>query len=1208
MRRIFRFMARPIVWSTGGLLLLLLALYVVCDLLDLTQQRWLVELVVGTPLGIFLIVYWTRRFLVDRRLTRELSAQARKQSVQAGPDALRDLKAVDAEFQHAFAQLNDICKQRGLVGGAAALPWVLVLGPPAVGKTTALNRSGLSFTSRRMQGIGPTRNCTWWLASDAVFLDTAGRYSVVTDDHDEWRAFLHLLGRRRRRAIDAVVLQVGLDELLDRSEMDIEQSARRLRERLDELTQILQVQFPVHLLINKCDLIDGFLEFFAQLSSDERAQAWGFSLDVAAVGSREPSLGAAFDERFGSLISALGLRTSMQVLSQKERLARESTLFFTAELEALRSTLRRFVEVLFAPVAHTERPRLVAVYLASAEPNGDRRNGFRHGRLAALGLPPQAGLAPASVLDRPFFLRGVFSQVIRSAEQMAWPSARRQRRLLLLHRISIAAGTVACLGASFYMATRYRADVSWLTRLHDRVVIMEGGAGVSRTAAKVSKESLTRELRNQYAVQQLLKNGPRGALTRPHETASLLLRRRVDTHDLLPLQDLIKQDLTRAASLEHDRPSDVFDRGYGALKALYVLSGQRCPSIDQEDAAQAMVDYFVSQWQLSVDPDHHWLEPHQQDNAERALSVHGWLTNSLAFFFDQDPEQLAASTRLHFDEKLRDEAKRSLKSAPTAADIVFRLRASNANLYRRAPQLRSPIIKDPGIENVFTTQGCTQFFNHETDRSRPWWRCVLEVEDLKGEIDLEEVYRHQYVMSWNRWLSELGVQPPKEGPAEPLGRAGQLLDSLVRDPQRPDLTRILQVVGQGRDEPLIPKTLRVRPQTGCTGWMRRKLTRATKEYRAATIPTECRLAQEQFLPFFQLAPAPGQDPPGDEEGTAALRDLYVKYLETGRALRVTLGKVRTSAASGEASLKLVRTTMEANGELRQVDDARRALIDELHSRLVNSRSDIRGSGLHDILKEVERAAWHDLLPLASTALSEQWARDVYEPWKRMKENHLRYNATDAEQVKEVVDFLRTKLTEFSRQHLNPFYVGKNAKACNLNQIADPFSERIPLSASACQKVQAAIRCGEVTDPNRALGAGGAAGSRRPEGLFVVEPSGCAHVDSASVDNGTQEFSCSESSGRCAAGSTGPLHRSHLWVKWKGHSSYTPIFEAESYDELVHRADHTTKDMTFTVPAKLAPGACPGYKIKFTLAPAPGGAVIARPENCWRSVELPSSLR
>ena len=70
MRKLFAFLARPIVWSTATLLLLLLALHVVCPLLRIAEdQRWIIELLVGTPLTVLLVGYWLRQYLIERRLT-----------------------------------------------------------------------------------------------------------------------------------------------------------------------------------------------------------------------------------------------------------------------------------------------------------------------------------------------------------------------------------------------------------------------------------------------------------------------------------------------------------------------------------------------------------------------------------------------------------------------------------------------------------------------------------------------------------------------------------------------------------------------------------------------------------------------------------------------------------------------------------------------------------------------------------------------------------------------------------------------------------------------------------------------------------------------------------------------------------------------------------------------------------------------------------
>jgi type VI secretion system protein ImpL len=68
------------------------------------------------------------------------------------------------------------------------LPWYVFIGAPGSGKTTALVNSGLKFPSDQrgskaaVRGVGGTRNCDWWFTDEAVFLDTAGRYTTQDSD------------------------------------------------------------------------------------------------------------------------------------------------------------------------------------------------------------------------------------------------------------------------------------------------------------------------------------------------------------------------------------------------------------------------------------------------------------------------------------------------------------------------------------------------------------------------------------------------------------------------------------------------------------------------------------------------------------------------------------------------------------------------------------------------------------------------------------------------------------------------------------------------------------------------------------------------------------------------------------------------------------------------------------------------------------------
>ena len=106
------------------------------------------------------------------------------------------------------------------------LPWYVIIGAPGSGKTTALLNSGLKFPLEQrvgkgaLRGVGGTRNCDWWFTDEAVFLDTAGRYT--TQDSD---ATVRQRGRgrsssrcsrkyRKRRPINGVILTISAQDLM----------------------------------------------------------------------------------------------------------------------------------------------------------------------------------------------------------------------------------------------------------------------------------------------------------------------------------------------------------------------------------------------------------------------------------------------------------------------------------------------------------------------------------------------------------------------------------------------------------------------------------------------------------------------------------------------------------------------------------------------------------------------------------------------------------------------------------------------------------------------------------------------------------------------------------------------------------------------------------------------------------------------------------
>ena len=146
-------------------------------------------------------IYW----LIQQRhhsKQGEVLAEAIKNNMHA-EDAKQkgkdELQQINQQIKQSI-QLIRKSKLGDKKGNAALyeLPWYMVIGNPAAGKSSAIYHSGLKFpfeeSHQKMvsSGLSGTRNCDWFFSTEGVLLDTAGRYSVYAEDRSEWLGFLGL--------------------------------------------------------------------------------------------------------------------------------------------------------------------------------------------------------------------------------------------------------------------------------------------------------------------------------------------------------------------------------------------------------------------------------------------------------------------------------------------------------------------------------------------------------------------------------------------------------------------------------------------------------------------------------------------------------------------------------------------------------------------------------------------------------------------------------------------------------------------------------------------------------------------------------------------------------------------------------------------------------------------------------------------------------
>src|SRR5215203_2304573 len=249
-----------------------------------------------------------------------------------------------------------------------ALPWFMVTGPSASGKTSLLLSSGLDFHALPSQRaadqnlVRATRGCVWSVTDAAIFLDTAGSYQSDGRDRDEWAALLETLKQQRKaRPLDGFVIAVNAVAVLGMSDAQIEQQAKVLRARLDEAVQRTQTRFPVYLVFTHVDAVEGFADFFRAFTPEERAQVWGATVPLA----RQHDAHALFDAEFDQLYGRLLRRRTVQLGTLAAPSEQLRIFKFPGRFRRARGRLGLFATALFRPNPFSDAPLLRGFYFTS---------------------------------------------------------------------------------------------------------------------------------------------------------------------------------------------------------------------------------------------------------------------------------------------------------------------------------------------------------------------------------------------------------------------------------------------------------------------------------------------------------------------------------------------------------------------------------------------------------------------------------------------------------------------------------------------------------------------------------------------------------------------------------------------------------------------------------------------------------------------------
>jgi len=984
---------------------------------------------------------WTVRKWRAHRAARALQQGIAEQATTAARNAPAAQKTeVDVLRGRLVQAVKTIrsSKLGELTGNAALyeLPWYLVIGSPAAGKSTAIVKSGLNFpfaddVGQIVQGIGGTRNCDWFFTSEGILLDTAGRYAVHEEDRNEWLGFLGLLKRHRPKApINGIIIAASAAELASSRPEQTIALAKNLRQRVQELTEKLEVFAPVYVVFTKADLIAGFVEFFEDSDRGERERVWGATLPYehqqqgAAAGAARDNAGgprpadaradllARFDERYDELSAGLKEMSVARMGMQRGQALPPGVLTFPLEFAGLKPTLRTFVATLFEDNAFQFQPVFRGFYFTSALQEGSSTS------RASERVAQQFGLRPAAVerttalvqSEHGFFLKELFSKVIFADRELVrqYASRRKQRTRAVAFALGVGMLAVALAGWSWswlgnrQLTNTVQADLDKAVKLQverndlasrlealellqDRIEQLnrwheDRPLGVS--LGLYQGEQLERRLRQEYFA------GIKLVMLQPVAQAieSYLAEVNRDPGRLKPMlrtpdtgaarSEAAAAATARAGTRFIDAsPEDSAD-AYNALKTYLMLADR-----DRLEAGH-LNDQITRFWRGWLD-DNRGTMPREllMRSAERLISFTTSNLSDPAFPLLGNQLALVDNTRQNLREVVRGMrgVERVYADIKTRAATRFPpitvaglLTDADKGVLAGSQTVAGPYTReawDGYIEKAFKEAATTDSQN--TD----WVLKVATGADLtlEGSPDqirkqLTELYKTEYVAEWRRFLQgvTIGEFPSFEVAVERMNRLGDTQNSPVR--------RLLQLLFDQTswDNPSLLNERLASTQKGLLAWFKQTILRQAPSKVDVNINLSAKEAQVPLGPIGREFSPLSRIMMSRDSVPAPIDD----YLAALGKVRTRFNQIRTQGDPGPGARTLMAQTLEGgNSELAEA----LRLVEE---RMMTGLTPTARDALRPLLVRPLQQAMAALVPATETELNRLWAAQVHEPFQR----------------------------------------------------------------------------------------------------------------------------------------------------------------------------------------------------------------------------------
>lgn len=964
--------------------------------------------------SVIILLVWLGVWLVRRHRARKAGEAIGSMLEQQG-DALqkRGGATSGAEIETLKKRMHEAIKtiktsKLGQLSGSEALyelPWYITIGNPAAGKSTAIVNSGLKFPfddggNAIIKGIGGTRNCDWFFTTEGILLDTAGRYSVHEEDREEWLGFLELLKKNRPHApINGILVTVSIGELMGNSPAFAITLAKNLRQRVQELTERLEVFAPVYVLFTKVDLIPGFHDFFLDLDWTERDRVWGATIPYEQATGNE--LIALFGRHFDELYEGLRAMSVAQLSRVQGEGALPGLLIFPAEFAAIKPALQSFIATLFEENPFQFKPVFRGFYITSAIQSADIKPLSSDRVLKKFSLQGVGAVPVRTALIHGYFLKELFSKVIFPDKTLV---RRHTTKVKTRFRQFAVLGALCFLGLTLggwswsYINNRALLDnvqqdvvkairlqegrIDLQSRLEALEIIQDRLGQLERFNDEhplsiglglYQGEEMAKKLRAEYFF------GISNIMLVPVKENLEAFLIEVNAQDKLKAnadKAAISQAKQMAGSPYKDaRPFDTED-GYNALKTYLMLSSR-----EHLDTGH-LSDQITRFWRG-------WLEANRGSmSREQMIRSAGSI---LSFHLAQAnaPDWPLINTNLLLVDDVREKLRHVVRGMPAAERVYAEIKARASTRFVPmtvasvvGSENAALIVGSSAVSGAFTVeawreyvQGAIKDAATNEQKNVDWVLLASGKDDLTLEGSPEQIqksliamYKRDYAEEWKRFLQGISVSS--------FASFADAVSAMNRlgDPQTSPIGTLVKVIFDQTawDNPAMANLGLMRAQTGFVEWFKRSVlqmspSRVQLDVNVSTKAAEIPMGPigKEFSGLARLVMSRDKADP--------LVDTYLKQLSR---IRTKLNHLKNQGDPGTGALKLMRQTVEG-GDSELAETLR--FVDE---QMLTGMPDDQRAALRPLLLHPLLETYASIIKPASVELNKTWIAQVHEPFNR----------------------------------------------------------------------------------------------------------------------------------------------------------------------------------------------------------------------------------